>query len=130
MRCGVCNGIAAQLVVGPKGVERRASIGQQVFAPFLAQAHGVGEYGKRIGFGQSRNSVETTRFEQLLRERLCGRRKRVAQLFHDARRQRAIEYGARAVVLGRILLQDEARRTPRLLLGEVAHADATARTKS
>src|SRR5262249_11332336 len=100
-----------------------------MLAAFFAKAHRVWENRERIGFSESRNGVEAALLEKLICQRLRRGRKSIAKLLHHARRKRAIEHGTSAIVLRRVLLQDQAWRPPGLLLREIAHADAAARAE-
>jgi hypothetical protein len=126
MRRGALYRVAAQFVVRAEGVEHRAGIGKQMFAAVFSKPHRVGKDRERVGLGESWNRVEATRLDELVRQGLRGRGKRVAKLLHHRSRQRAIKHRAGAVVFGRVLLQDETRRTPRPFFGEIAHPDAAA----
>ena len=116
----------AQLVVGAEHVEDGRRIGQQVLAALLGEADRVRHDHHRIDFGAVGDRVETALSRKRLRELSGGLGEARPERPHHRRRQRAIEHGAGAIVLGRIALQHQARRPPRLLALKVAQTHAPA----
>ena len=129
MRRGAFDGVLAQLVRRPECVEYQSGVGQQILAAFLLQAHRIGKYRHRKGFGQIRDAVEAFARQQFVD--LCGGsgNETVADRLEDRRRQYFAEHGAGPGVGGRVSFKNNALRTPRLLLGEVVYARATAGTE-
>ena len=119
----------AQLVVGAEHVEHRRRIGQQMLAAFSREADRVRHDHHRIDFGAIGDRVEAPLSRQRLRELFRGLGEARPQRPHHRRRQRAIEHGAGAIVLGRVALENQARRPPRLLALKVAQAHAAAGTE-
>ena len=121
--------VLPQLVRRPERVEHQARIRQQILAPLLLQAHRIGKHRERIGFREIGDGVETSARQQFVDLGFGGRGETVADLLHRGRRQHLAQHRAGAGMRRRIGLEDDARRTPRLLLGEIAQADAAARTE-
>ena len=115
-----------QLVVGAEHVEHRRRIGKEMLAALAREADRVRQHHHWVDLGAVGYRVEAKLARKLLRELSRGVREARAQTPHHRRRQGAIEHGARAIMLGRVALQDQARRPPRLLALKVAQAHAAA----
>ena len=120
MRRRALDGVLAQLVRRAERVEDDARIGQQMLAPFLLQAERIGKDRQRIGFRQIGDGVKTSPLQQSVDGSGGGRGKAVADLLQGGRRQHLAQHRAGAGVRRRIRLEDDAWRTPRLFLGEIA----------
>ena len=96
--------------------------GSRFSRPSCARSHRVGEDLQRVRLGELRDGIEAAERDELVHQPVGLALERLLQLHHRRPRQNARENAARARVQGRVGLQDEARRTPRRLLLEVARA--------
>ena len=126
MRRRALDGVLPQLVGRTEGVEDEAGIGQQVLAPFLLQPERIGKDRQRIGFGEIGDGVKTLPLQQFVDLGFGGGGEAATELLQRGRRQHVAQHRAGAGMRRRIGLEDDARRPPRLLLGEIAQADAAA----
>ena len=116
-----------QFVRRPERVEHETRIGQQILAPLLLQAHRIGKHRQRIGFGEVGNRIDIAAAgQQFIDLGVRRRREAVTQPLHRRRRQHLAEHRAGAGMRRRVGLEDQARRPPRLLLLEIAQANAAA----
>ena len=91
-----------------------------MLAPFLFQAKRIGKDRQGKGFRQIGNGVETSPFQQLVDSGGGGRGETIAELLQGGRRQHLAQHRAGAGVRRRVRLEDDAWRTPRLFLCEIA----------
>jgi hypothetical protein len=120
MRRRALDGVLSQLVGRAEGIEHKARIRQQILAPFLFQPERVGKDRERIGFRQIGDGIKALPFQQRVDLGFGGGGKTAAKLFQRGRRQHVAQHSARTGMRRRIGLEDDARRTPWLLLGEIA----------
>ena len=117
---------ASQFVVGAEHVEHGRRIGQQMLAALFRQADRVRQHHHRVDFRAVGDRIETASVGEFAGQRLRRLDEAGAQRTHHRRRQRAVEHGAGAIMLGRVALEYEARRAPRRFAREVAKADPAA----
>jgi hypothetical protein len=129
MRRGALDRVLSQLVGRAEGIEHEARIGQQILAPFLFQPERVGKDRERVGFREIGDGIKTASLQQRVDLGFGGGGKTAAKLLQRGRRQHVAQHRAGARMQRRIGLEDDARRAPWLLLGEVAQSDPTTRTK-
>ena len=116
MRRRALDGVLAQFVRWTECVEDEACIRQQILAPFLLQAHGVGKDRQRVGFGQIGNGVKTPTVQQLIDLGSGGGGKPGAHLLQRGRRKHVAQHRTGPGMFRRIGFKDDARRAPWLLL--------------
>ena len=107
MRRRALDGVLAQLVRRTERVEDEACIRQQILAPFLLQAHGIGKDRQRIGFRQIGNGVKTPAVQQFIDLGIGGGGKPVAHLLHRGRRQHLAQHRTGPGMFRRIGFKDE-----------------------
>ncbi|MEH2477717.1 hypothetical protein V1282_001074 [Nitrobacteraceae bacterium AZCC 2146] len=129
MRRRALDRILTQFVRRPESIEDETGIGQQVLAALLLQPDRIGKHRERIGLGEIRHRVKTSLREQFIDLGLGRGGEAIPDLLHHGRRQHLVEHRARPCMRRRIGLEDEARRPPRLFLGEIAQAHTAAGTE-
>jgi hypothetical protein len=100
-----------------------------MLAALFRQADRVWQHHHRVDFRAVGDRIETASVGEFAGQRLRRLDEAGAQRTHHCRRQRAVEHGAGAIMLGRVALEYEARRAPRRFAREIAEANAAARTE-